>query len=113
MELATARLVTKSRAQKFLREVFNEARFQTVDNPAGTPAGHQTWQLWCKGSYGRLVALVEVTAPPDVLPYAVAREACARIGCDLQVNASTMKAVSRPKQPAEAAQAPAEATKSP
>lgn len=97
VELAVARRVTKSRAQKFLRRIFNEARFQDTTTFEERAAGIATWQLWCKGSYGRMVALVEVTAPPEVLPYAVAREACNRIGCDLQVNAETMQAIPRPK----------------
>jgi hypothetical protein len=106
-----AKLVSKSRAQKFLRQVFNEARFQTVQTAGGPVVsihGIETWQLWCKGSYGRMVAIVEVTAPRHLLPYSVAREALKRLNQGLRVDATTMAAYALPEPaPAEASQAPA------
>lgn len=94
---AIARRVSKSRAQKVLRTAFNEARFQSIDPPPGTPEGHQTWQLWCKGSYGRLVAIVEVTASPEVLPYSIMREAFKRIGREVIVTAASISTKPLPK----------------
>ncbi len=81
LDASLAKFVSKSLAQRTLRKAFLEARFQTV----GGDAYGETWQVWCKGTNGRLTALVEVTAPREVLPLACLSEAFKRIGREVKV----------------------------
>ncbi len=83
---AQAVRISKSRAQRCLRRAFLEARFQTVASPEGADPAHETWQVWCKGGGGRMTALVEVTGPRAVLPFAAMRECFKRIGRDIVLN---------------------------
>lgn len=84
---AVAKFISKSLAQRTLRKAFLEARFQTV----GGDATAETWQVWCKGTNGRLVPIVEVTGPRLTLPMGCLREAFKRIGRDVQVVAPKVK----------------------
>lgn len=65
-----------------LRKAFVKARIQRVTTPAGTkiPENHdaslgpiETWQVWC--GVNSKDGVVEVTAPREMLPFAVVREA--------------------------------------
>lgn len=87
-----ARLVSKSFALRFLRKAFVAARIQRVDTPAGTKLPDnsglehlgpiETWQVWATGTRGKQ-GIVEVTAPREMLPFAVVREA---FRCRLQMD---------------------------
>lgn len=74
-----------------MRRAFLEARFQTVQNPEGSSADVETWQVWCKGSYGRMVGIVEVTATKLALPLACMRAAYNRLGLIVEVSRPTAK----------------------
>lgn len=98
---ANASRISKSRAQRCLRRAFLEARFQTVSNPEDADPAHETWQVWCKGAAGRMTALVEVTGPRSVLPFAAMRECFKRIGRDIIFNGQNIEAI--PMKPREKA----------
>lgn len=93
--IGDARRVSKSFALKFLRKAFVGARIQRVETPAGTKIPPEvsdlgpleTWQVWARSTQGQ-EGVIEVTAPREMLPYGVVREAYrCRLQMDVTVEA--------------------------
>lgn len=80
LQVPTDYKLTKSHAQRLLRKYFLGAQMKVRTTPEDEAAGNARWQVWCKGSYGKEQAIVEVLGPPAAMTKACLGAALRRVG---------------------------------
>lgn len=80
LAIPTEYKLTKSHAQRILRNYFLGAQMKVRTTPEDVAAGLARWQVWFKGSYGAERALVEVVGPPETMTKACVGASLRRLG---------------------------------